>query len=176
MAVTHCLKSMGITEVRTSLGWPWPNAYVERFIGTIRRECLHHIVVLNERHPGGSLGLLGLLPRGAISPWAGKELAQWTQPRTSRTWRDHLGVVGWRSPPLVSDVRVGVVGPASPERLDCGTSAVSIRQPCHRAANIRSALRALCQRLNSVRTYRTNTLTNTQLPDGYNYNFIANPK
>jgi len=29
---------------------PWQNAYVERVIGSIRRECLDHVVVLNERH------------------------------------------------------------------------------------------------------------------------------
>jgi len=29
---------------------PWQNAYVERVIGSIRRECLDHIVIFNERH------------------------------------------------------------------------------------------------------------------------------
>lgn len=29
---------------------PWQNAYVERVIGSIRRECLDHVIVLNERH------------------------------------------------------------------------------------------------------------------------------
>ena len=29
---------------------PWQNAYVERVIGSIRRECLDHVVVINERH------------------------------------------------------------------------------------------------------------------------------
>ena len=29
---------------------PWQNAYVERLIGSIRRECLDHIVVFNEKH------------------------------------------------------------------------------------------------------------------------------
>ena len=29
---------------------PWQNAYVERLIGSIRRECLDHVIVLSERH------------------------------------------------------------------------------------------------------------------------------
>ena len=34
----------------TAPGSPWQNAYCERLIGSIRRECLDHVVVLNERH------------------------------------------------------------------------------------------------------------------------------
>ena len=29
---------------------PWQNPYVERVIGSIRRECLNHVIVLNESH------------------------------------------------------------------------------------------------------------------------------
>jgi len=42
--------AMGITEVVTAPRSPWQNAYVERVIGSIRRECLDHVVVINERH------------------------------------------------------------------------------------------------------------------------------
>ena len=38
---------MGIDDVRTAPRSPWQNAYVERFIGSIRRECLDHVIVLN---------------------------------------------------------------------------------------------------------------------------------
>jgi putative transposase len=41
---------MGITEVITAERSPWQNAYVERVIGSIRRECLDHLVIFNERH------------------------------------------------------------------------------------------------------------------------------
>src|SRR5580658_1356821 len=39
---------LGIREVLTAPGSPWQNAYVERLIGSIRRECLDHVIVLNE--------------------------------------------------------------------------------------------------------------------------------
>ena len=41
---------MGITEVITAPRSPWQNAYVKRVIASIRRECLDHIVIFNERH------------------------------------------------------------------------------------------------------------------------------
>ena len=44
------VEAMGITETITAPRSPWQNAYVERVIGSIRRECLDHIVIFNERH------------------------------------------------------------------------------------------------------------------------------
>jgi hypothetical protein len=41
---------MEITEVITAPRSPWQNACVERVIGSIRHECLDHIVIFNERH------------------------------------------------------------------------------------------------------------------------------
>ena len=38
---------MNIQEVRTAPRSPWQNAYVERVIGSIRRECLDHVIVVN---------------------------------------------------------------------------------------------------------------------------------
>ncbi len=43
------VKAMGITQVLSAPRSPWQRAYVERVIGTIRRECLDHVIVLNER-------------------------------------------------------------------------------------------------------------------------------
>ena len=42
------VKAMGIKEVLAAPRSPWQRAYVERVIGTIRRECLDHVIVLNE--------------------------------------------------------------------------------------------------------------------------------
>jgi transposase InsO family protein len=44
------VNSLGIEEVLTAPRSPWQNAFVERVIGSIRRDCLDHVVVLNERH------------------------------------------------------------------------------------------------------------------------------
>jgi len=41
---------MGIREVCTAARSPWQNPYAERLIGSIRRECLNHVIVLNDRH------------------------------------------------------------------------------------------------------------------------------
>jgi transposase InsO family protein len=42
--------AMGISEVVTAPRSPWQNAYVERVIGSLRRECLDHLVIFNARH------------------------------------------------------------------------------------------------------------------------------
>ena len=43
------VKSMDIEEMLTAPRSPWQNAFVERVIGSIRRDCLDPVVVLNER-------------------------------------------------------------------------------------------------------------------------------
>jgi transposase InsO family protein len=44
------VRSIGIRDRPTSPRSPWQNAYAERLIGSIRRECIDHIVVFGERH------------------------------------------------------------------------------------------------------------------------------
>ena len=44
------VRGLGITEVRIAPRAPWQNPYVERLIGSIRRECLDHAIVLGEAH------------------------------------------------------------------------------------------------------------------------------
>jgi putative transposase len=43
------VKAMGIKQVLSAPRSPWQRAYVERLIGSIRRECLDHLIVFNER-------------------------------------------------------------------------------------------------------------------------------
>jgi transposase InsO family protein len=49
-AFSKRVAAMGTTEVVTAPRSPWQNAYVERVIGSVRRECLDQVVIFNERH------------------------------------------------------------------------------------------------------------------------------
>jgi putative transposase len=44
------IAGMKIEEVITAARSPWQNPFVERLIGSIRLECLDHVIVLNENH------------------------------------------------------------------------------------------------------------------------------
>src|SRR6266480_3632357 len=48
--VVRRLRTMGIRDRPTSPRSPWQNGYCERLIGSIRRDCLDHVVVFGERH------------------------------------------------------------------------------------------------------------------------------
>jgi hypothetical protein len=48
-AFSNVTEAMGIEEVLTAPRSPWQNPFVERVIGSIRRECLDHVVIWNER-------------------------------------------------------------------------------------------------------------------------------
>jgi putative transposase len=50
------IKGMGIDDTPTAPRSPWQNPFVERLIGSIRRDCLDHVVVLGERHLRNILG------------------------------------------------------------------------------------------------------------------------
>ena len=49
-AVTHRLRAMGIRDKPIAAGSPWQNGFAERLIGSIRRECVDHVIVLGEAH------------------------------------------------------------------------------------------------------------------------------
>ena len=48
--VTRRIRTMGIRDKPTAPASPWQNGFAERLIGSIRRECLDHFVVLGEAH------------------------------------------------------------------------------------------------------------------------------
>lgn len=54
-AVIRRLQGMGIRDRPIAAASPWQNGYAERLIGTIRRECLDHVIVLGEAHLRGIL-------------------------------------------------------------------------------------------------------------------------
>jgi Integrase core domain len=49
-AITRRLRAMGIRDRPIAPASPWQNGVVERLIGSIRRECVDHIIVLGEAH------------------------------------------------------------------------------------------------------------------------------
>jgi len=46
----HTAQALSIEELRIAPHSPWQSPYVERFIGSLRRECLDHVIVLNRAH------------------------------------------------------------------------------------------------------------------------------
>jgi transposase InsO family protein len=49
-AFTHRVRGMGIRDRPIAARSPWQNPYVERLIGTLRRECLDHVLIFDEQH------------------------------------------------------------------------------------------------------------------------------
>jgi transposase InsO family protein len=47
---TQRVTALAIKQVLIAAQSPWQNPYVERAIGSIRRDCLDHIIIFNERH------------------------------------------------------------------------------------------------------------------------------
>ena len=67
------VQALGIHEVKTAPRSPWQNPYVERLIGTLRRECLDHVVVLNDDPPASPAARLPhLLPQRPNTPLPGQ--------------------------------------------------------------------------------------------------------
>ena len=48
--VTRRLRAMGIRDKPTAPASPWQNGFAERLIGSIRRECLDHVIIRGEAH------------------------------------------------------------------------------------------------------------------------------
>jgi transposase InsO family protein len=49
-AFTNRARTMGIRDRPIAPGSPWQNPYVDRLIGTLRRDCLDHVLIFGERH------------------------------------------------------------------------------------------------------------------------------
>jgi putative transposase len=52
---THSVSALNIRQILTAYRAPWQNGYVERLIGSIRMECLDHLIIINETHLRGIL-------------------------------------------------------------------------------------------------------------------------
>jgi hypothetical protein len=47
---TRCVNAFGIKQILIAPHSPWQNPFVERVIGSVRRECLDHVVIFSENH------------------------------------------------------------------------------------------------------------------------------
>jgi putative transposase len=65
-AFTKKVKALGIEEVISAPRSPWQNPFAERVVGTLRRELLDHVIVLNERH---ATRLLRDFQNNYYNPW-----------------------------------------------------------------------------------------------------------
>ena len=64
------IQSLGTKEVLTAPQKPWQNPYAERLIGSIRRECLNHFVILNAFHLRQTLLLTSVITMNRERTWA----------------------------------------------------------------------------------------------------------
>src|SRR6266436_2672742 len=97
------LRSIGIRDRPTSPRSPWQNGCAERLIGSIRRECLYHVVVLGERHLRHVLLSYLKYYRGTHASSVGEGCAGLARYRTGRT--HSLSPSSRRAtPPICSDL------------------------------------------------------------------------
>ena len=118
--------AMDIREIRTAPRSPWQNAYVERFIGSVRRECLDHVIVCTERGLRRVLNAVrGVLPHSRTHLALEKDAPVSRPDRSTRGWRHHGDCSsGWLAPPLrtprcvahASQGAVPTVGASAPKR------------------------------------------------------------
>ena len=98
-------KAMGIDEVLMAPHAPWQNAFVERFIGSARRECFDHVIVLNEAGVRKLLKLIVRTTNGLARTWRSTRtprfLVRSRRPAMATSWRSP----GRRPPPSIRAAR-----------------------------------------------------------------------
>jgi hypothetical protein len=82
------LRAMSIRDRPTAPRSPWQNGYCERGIGSIRRDCLDHVVVFGERHLRHAAVLCGLLQPGPDAPIASARMLRCRVPSMPRAVLD----------------------------------------------------------------------------------------
>src|SRR6266511_2824227 len=75
------IRAMGIRDRPTSFRSPWQNGYVERLIGSIRRECLDHLIIFN----GFLQNMLPTITKGELTFRSGRTLPTRAQSSGSET-------------------------------------------------------------------------------------------
>ena len=106
-AVTRRLRAMSIRDKPIAPGSPWQNGFAERLIGSIRRECVDHIVVLGEAHLRRILTKYATyyneLRNSSVSWQRRSELSRYPARRLHRIKAGRR----WTSPPLLPNLVFG---------------------------------------------------------------------
>jgi transposase InsO family protein len=106
-ALDEALRGFGVRPIRTPCRAPMANAYCERLIGTIRRECLDYLIPLNERHLRGIVKEFARYNRGrpqlGIRTWnlgaTGQSSGRSAPPQATRRLSRHFNAVSRRLAP-----------------------------------------------------------------------------
>ena len=105
-AFSKQVQDMAIQEVLSAPRSPWQRAYVERVIGTIRRECLDHVIVFNEASLYRACEVVrDVLSRIQNAPLIGQGLAGITGCAAARAWTGGSYPTSRRSPSPVRTAR-----------------------------------------------------------------------
>jgi hypothetical protein len=96
------VKGLGIEQVVISARSPWQSPYVERLIGSIRRECLDHVIVLSEKQLRRLLRSYFAYCHGSRVPGVARSNS-W---RSGDTGRSGRGCLGYVRPPGCASGRI----------------------------------------------------------------------
>src|SRR5258708_37446006 len=95
-------RGLGIREVLTAPRSPWQNPYVERLNGSIRRECLEHVIVVNESSLRRVLkSYLEYIRLHSYAFGSRQGCAGPTECPAARNWQNSGATAGWRTPPSI---------------------------------------------------------------------------
>jgi transposase InsO family protein len=109
------VQAMGIKQVLSAPRSPWQRAYIERLIGTTRRECLDDVIVIKERSLCHHLRVFReLLPPVSYASGAREGQSGAARHPTARCWTDYLD-------PARLAVSIIATNAALPDREDGGT-------------------------------------------------------
>jgi Integrase core domain len=88
--VTRRLRAMGIRDKPIAPASPWQNGAVERLTGSIRRECVDHIIVLGEAHLRRILKILRSLLMRRGRTWHWTRMRPFLARFSESVWSGHL--------------------------------------------------------------------------------------